>query len=263
MPFTSTEVLATAARSLAAAGARDRDNWVGLFTPDARVTDPVGSRPHYGAAEIGRFFDTFIGPRAVDFHPDVDLVSGSTVIRDGVLETALGSVGLTVPIYIRYDLREESGALKIAALSAFWELPTMVRQFLRSGAGGVPAGLALGAAMLRHQGIGGTAGFLGGFRGTGRQGKRRFGDLLQNALAGDEVGLRRRLTRDAVLTAGDADPISTSDLVGRLAGGTVHKMLAAGHQLAVGIDRDGGRDILFAEAAPTGGDIARIRHFAG
>jgi hypothetical protein len=262
MPRTPTEVLATARRSLAAASARDRDTWVGLFTADARVTDPVGSRPHCGTAAIGRFFDTFIGPRDVDFRPDVDLVAGSTVIRDGVLHAALGSVVLNVPIYIRYDLREESSELKVAALSAFWELPTMVMQFLRSGVGGAPAGLQLCAAMLKYQGIGGTAGFLAGFRGTGRGGKRRFGELLHDALAGDEVGLRRRLARDAVLTAGDTDPISASDLMALLSGGTVHKMVAAGHHLAVGIDRNGRRDVLFAEVAPAGA-VTRIRHFAG
>jgi hypothetical protein len=39
-------------------------------------------------------------------------------------------------------------------------------------------------------------------------------------------------------------------------------MVAAGHHLAVGIDRNGRRDVLFAEVAPAGA-VTRIRHFAG
>ena len=46
-------------------GARPAAGWVGLFTADGRVEDPVGSRPHAGPVEIGRFYDTFIGPRDI------------------------------------------------------------------------------------------------------------------------------------------------------------------------------------------------------
>ena len=56
--------------------AHDRDGWVGLFTADGVVEDPVGSRPHRGRAEIERFYDTFIGPRDITFHRDADVVVG-------------------------------------------------------------------------------------------------------------------------------------------------------------------------------------------
>ena len=78
-------------RSPQAAAAHDRPGWVGLFTGDGRVEDPVGSRPHTGPAEIGRFYDTFIGPRDIAFHRDLDIVRGSSVIRDLELEVAMGS----------------------------------------------------------------------------------------------------------------------------------------------------------------------------
>ncbi len=130
MAYSRADVLATAARSPAAASARDREAWLGLFTPDARVEDPIGSQAHRGHAAIGRFFDTFIGPRDIAFLPDADIVSESTVIRDGVLQASLGSIALKVPIYIRYDLKTAEEDLKIAALSAYWELPAMVGQFI-------------------------------------------------------------------------------------------------------------------------------------
>ncbi|MBL7660525.1 transporter, partial [Escherichia coli] len=39
------ELLAAVERSPQAAAAHDRAGWVGLFTGDARVEDPVGSQP--------------------------------------------------------------------------------------------------------------------------------------------------------------------------------------------------------------------------
>lgn len=262
MSFAPTDVLATAARSMAAASARDRQTWVGLFAPDAQVQDPVGSQPHRGRAAIGRFFDTFIGPRDVAFEPDTDIVSATTVIRDGLLQARLGSIVLDVPIYIRYDIREESGELKIAALSAFWELPVMVGEFLRGGVAGVPAGLALTRALLTNQGLTGTLGFLRGFRGTGRSGKRRFGEFLADAQAGDEVAIRRRLARGAQITLGDDTVMPTAELMAHIAGGRPRKLIAAGHHLVVGIDRDDGRrDVLIADVTATSSAINRVRYF--
>jgi hypothetical protein len=140
MAFTRADMLATAERWPAAAGARDRKAWVGLFMSNGRVEDPVGSTPHRGIAAIGRFYDTFVGPRDIRFHPDVDIVVGPTVVRDGELEVTMAStVTLRVPVVIRYDLQDDAGELKIAALSAFWELPAMVGQFLRVGIRAVPA----------------------------------------------------------------------------------------------------------------------------
>ncbi|MGY4651135.1 ketosteroid isomerase family protein [Mycobacterium sp. URHB0021] len=113
MTFTGAEMLAIAERSPAVAGARDRNAWVGLFTATGRVEDPVGSQPHQGRAAIGRFFDTFIGPREITYHPEVDIVMGPTVIRDGMLEVKMTSaLTMRVPTYIRYDLQDDAGELK-------------------------------------------------------------------------------------------------------------------------------------------------------
>ena len=48
------------------------------FSPtDGFVEDPVGAGRHVGHTQIGRFYDTFIGPRQIIFHRDVDIVSGT------------------------------------------------------------------------------------------------------------------------------------------------------------------------------------------
>src|ERR1700753_4036518 len=132
MSPTPAELLAAVERSPAAAGSHDREDWVGLFAAEGRVEDPVGSRPHRGRRRIERFYDTFIGPRDVAFHRGTDVVAGSTVIRDLTLEVRMGpAVTMMIPAYLRYDLDD---SLKIVRLQAFWELPSMVWQFLRNGA---------------------------------------------------------------------------------------------------------------------------------
>ncbi|MCT7662026.1 ketosteroid isomerase family protein [Mycobacterium deserti] len=262
MPITRADALAAVERSPAAAAARDRRGWVGLFTPDGQVQDPVGSSPHRGHAAIGRFFDTFIGPRDVAYLPDTDIVSGETVVRDGVLQAALGSIMLRVPIYIRYDLQRSGEEVKIAALTAFWELPSMVGQFLRGGVKGVPAGLQLSRALLTNQGLIGTLGFLNGFRGTGADGKRQFGRFLDDARIGDEVAVRRWLGKGARITSGDDTPLSTSDLLSRLSDSRPRKLIASGYHIAVALERDTGRDVLTAEVDSKPFAIRRIRYFS-
>ena len=140
------ELLTAVERSPRAAAAHDRPGWVGLFTADGCVEDPVGSRPHVGHAEIGRFYDTFIGPRQITFHPEADIVDGTVVIRDVTLEVTMGpGVSLMVPTFIRYDLQASESGWKFSSLKAHWELPVMVTEFLRSG----PRSVAGGTAVVR------------------------------------------------------------------------------------------------------------------
>ena len=133
VPLDREHLLAAVERSPQAAAAHDRAGWVGVFTADGRIEDPVGSRPHVGHAQIGRFYDTFIGPRDIKFHRDLDIVFGAVVLRDLELEVAMGpSVTMFIPAFVRYDLREANGEWQIAQLRAYWELPAMMLQFLRT-----------------------------------------------------------------------------------------------------------------------------------
>ncbi len=183
-------------------------------------------------------------------------------MRDGQLDITMGPVDLRVPVYIRYDLRDDGGELKIAALSAFWELPAMVGQFLRAGIGGVPAGLRLSRSLLVNQGFVGVLGYLGGLRGTGAHGKRRLREFLDDARAGDEVAVRRWLGKGARVTSGDDTPLSTAELLSRLATAQPRKVIASGYSVVVGLDRKGRRDVLIAEVAPKPFAIRRIRYFS-
>lgn len=262
MAFTRTELLEAVERSPEAAGAHDRAGWVGLFTADGVVEDPVGSRPHCGRHELERFYDTFIGPRDIAFHRDVDVVVGTTVIRNLELEVAMSSaVTMRIPAYLRYDLAAENGEVKITRLQAFWQLPSMVGQFLRNGLRSLPAGGSLTLALLRNQGPAGAAGFVSGFRGVGASGRRQFAGFLADARAGDEVAVRRRLARTASIRLGDAEPLAASDLLARLAGARTHKLIAAGNSVVAAVEQDDNHAVLIADVDPKPFAVKSLRYF--
>jgi hypothetical protein len=138
----------------------------------------------------------------------------------------------------------------------------MVAQFARSGLAAIPAGVALTRSLLRNQGLGGAVGFLAGFRGVGRRGRRVLADLLDVACAGDEVAARGRLGDQVPVTLGADHRLSTSELVGRLAGGRTSKVLAAGNTVAARVDLGGRRSVVIAEMTPAPLSISRIRVYA-
>jgi hypothetical protein len=262
MPAANAELLAVVERSPAAADIHDRAAWVGLFTADGRVEDPYGSRPHVGHEQISRFYDTFIGPRQIIFHRDIDLVAGSTVVRDLMLEIIMApQVALDVPMHLRYHLRESDGDWAVERLCAHWELPVMVVAMLRHGAKSLPPSLRLGANLIRNQGLGGTAGFAAGFRRSGRQEKRCVRRLLDAAAAGDQIAARRALGQGASVSLGEDSPVAVGELVERLRGGRWSKLIAAGDTVSASVSTPSGRGVLFCDMQSAAGGITRIRYF--
>ncbi len=263
MAAVNAELLAVVERSQAATDAHDRSGWVALFTADACVEDPYGSRPHVGPCEIGRFYDTFIGPRQISFHRDADLTVGNAVVRDLMLEiTMAASVTLNVPMHLRYDLRAVDGDWSIERLRAHWELPTMVAQMLRQGVRSLPVSLRLGRELLRNQGLGGTVGFASGLRRPGRRQKRRVEALLDAAVTGDEMAARRALSGAGAVSLGEETPIAVGDFVDRLRDGRWFKMIAAGDTVSASVDTPAGRGVVFCQFAGAADKISRLAYFA-
>jgi hypothetical protein len=260
---TESALLAAVERSPAAAAAHDRQVWVGLFTDDGRVEDPVGSRPHTGPAEIGRFYDTFIGPRDIGFHRDLDIVYGSSVIRDLELEVAMGSaVTMTIPAFLRYDLRQVEGDSRIAVLRAFWELPAMVLQFLGNGLSALPAGVQLSQGLMRNQRLRGTAGFAAGFRRAGSR-QKTLVDTFVNAVGrGDSFAALQALSSGATIAFGDEETADIAELIGRCPGATATKLIAAGTTVAASVASGQRRGVLFADVGRHGTGIQQVRYFA-
>ena len=227
------DLLAAAERSARATAAHDRSGWIGLFTNDGCVEDPVGSGRHVGHAQIGRFYDTFIGPRNVTFHPDVDIVSDTTVIRDVTLEIQMSAdVRLMVPTFIRYDLCRSESDWQIASLRAYWELPVMVGQFLRNGMKSLPLSMQLSAALLRNQGLASAVEYMSGLRGPRRRAKR----LVEHALTEGRLG----------------DQVPECEW---------SKVIAAGNTVAASLMTPSGRGVLFVELDDRRRDIRDVRVF--
>lgn len=262
MTSIAADLLAAVELSPQAAAAHDRAGWVGLFTADGRVEDPVGSRAHVGAEQIGLFYDTFIGPRDIVFHRDLDVVCGSTVVRDLELEVAMGSaVTMHIPAILRYDLRKDDGQWRLARLRAYWELPAMMRQFLGNGAPALPAATQLSKSLLANQGLAGTAGFTAGFRRPGPRRRQLVQSCIGALAAGDPQRAAESLAPGAVLARGDDTVISAAELSGGLRGACITKILAAGDTVAVAVDCGSRRAVLFADVARRRNTITGISYF--
>ena len=259
---TESDLLAAAERSPQAAAAHDRAGWVGLFATDGCIEDPVGSRPHVGTAQIGRFYDTFIGPRDIVFRRDLDVVRGLAVVRDLNLEVVMGSaVTMTIPAFLRYDLRNVDGEWKIALLRAYWELPAMMLQFLRNGAAAAPATMQLSRGLIRNQRLRGTVGFVAGFSRVGSRHKKLVDTLITAVGAGDGVGAKRILSRSAAVTFGDDNAVSFDELAASCSGARASKFIASGCTVAASVTSAQGRGIMFADVARRRNEICRIRYF--
>jgi len=260
VPLDRAHLMAAVERSPQAAAAHDRAGWVGLFTADGRIEDPVGSRPHLGTAQIGHFYDTFIGPRDIKFHRDLDIVLGTAVVRDLELEVAMGpSVIMYIPAFLRYDLREANGEWRIAVLRAYWELPAMVRQFARTGSGAIRPGVELSRNLLSNQGLKGAAGFMAGLRRVGARHKELAEKFLRAVARGDKFAAASALSSTATITLGDSDPLELPELVAQLNGAAGTKTIGAGPTVVVALDH--GRGIIFADVAWRANAINRIRYF--
>lgn len=262
VPLDREHLLAAVERSPRAAAAHDRAAWMGLFTADGRIEDPVGSRPHVGTAEIGRFYDTFIRPRDITFHRDLDIVFGTVVLRDLELEVAMGSaVTMHIPAFLRYDLREAQGEWRFAELRAFWELPAMMLQFLRTGSAAMTPALQLSRDLFGIQRLRGTAGFISGFRRVGARHKRLVQTFLDALARRDTGAALRTLSHTATTTLGDADPLAVSELAEHVSGARFGKAIGSGSTVTVSLDSDHGRGILFADVAWRGDAITSVRYF--
>ena len=215
-----------------------------------------------GKTQIGRFYDTFIAPRDIKFHRDLDIVRGTVVLRDLELEVAMGSgVTMYIPAFLRYDLREADGQWRIAELRAYWELPAMMLQFLRTGPRAASPALRLSRGLMANQGLRGTAGFMTGFRRVGARHKKLVETFVGALAGGDNSAASRALSSTAPITLGDTDPLDVAELAEQLNGAGWTKMNSAGPTVSVSLNSAHGRGIMFADVAWRGNAINRLRYF--
>ncbi|WP_433629874.1 nuclear transport factor 2 family protein [Nocardia sp. CA-120079] len=256
------DLIAAVQASPRAVAAHDKAAWVDLFTADATVNDPVGSRPHIGRAAIERFYDTFIGPNTIAFRVDHDFVSLSTVVRDLMIRTTM-STGATVavPMHLRYDLVEEDGVWKITRLAAHWELAAMIVQLLRTGLPGLGAALKLGPQLIANQGFDGMLAMMQALRGIGRSGKRAAAQVFSAAAATDISRVRRLLSERTVVELPAGTRISLEEFTNRARNMQWDKLIAAGRTVSASVRLDSAQGVAFVDFAPDSRRITAIRIF--
>ncbi|GGL15664.1 nuclear transport factor 2 family protein [Planomonospora parontospora] len=113
--------------SMAAVAAGRREEWLGLFAPDALVEDPVGpsmldpaGKGHRGRDGIGRFWDGHVGSvRGFRFRVADSFANGPCCANVvSITMTLDGGAVMTVDCVIVYTV-DESGL--ITSLRAHWE----------------------------------------------------------------------------------------------------------------------------------------------
>ncbi len=259
---TPEQLIAAVKQSPALVAVHDRARWCDLYAADGEVNDPVGSRPHRGRAAIERFYDTFIAPNTIVFHVEQDLVCGMTVMRDLSIQTTMPTgVTLNVPMHLRYDLIKEGGTLKIRRLYAHWELPFMISQLLKTGLRGVWTSIKLGPQLIANQGLGGLLGFMHGFRGVGRAGKRIAETFLSAANPGDGTYTASLLAHDCALsfsTRHSLTPAAFADLVHHA---QFRKWIAAGRYVTATVQIGDQRGVALCRFDQDGRRISQVQVF--
>jgi len=107
---------------------RRRDDWLAMFSRDARVEDPVGHVPPIEDGEgLAAFWDNGVaGLKEVRFDIDRAWETGEEAVLHGTVSivTATGQDANYDGVFA-YRLDEQG---KIAALRAFWDLPDVIAQ---------------------------------------------------------------------------------------------------------------------------------------
>lgn len=241
---TPAQLIAAVEQSPALVAVHDRARWCNLYAVDGQVNDPVGSRPHDGRAAIERFYDTFIAPNTIVFQVEQNIVCGMSVMRDlGIQTTMSTGVTLKVPMHLRYDLVEEGGALKIRRLHAHWELPFMISQLLKTGLRGIWTSIKLGPQLIANQGFGGMLGFMRGFLGSGRAGKRAAEAFLDAVSRQDVAAAGALLAKACELEMPAYRVLPLPELAGQLRGLQWRKSIAAGNCVTVSLQLNDRRGV--------------------
>lgn len=117
---------AASLRSRAAVHASDRSAWLALFRDDAVVQDPVGVSPldetgegHHGKDAIGEFWDSVIGPNAVQMHVRASHAGGDEVANELTIVTTFPDGTTAAVDVVAIYLVDEMGMIRL--LRAFWE----------------------------------------------------------------------------------------------------------------------------------------------
>ncbi|TSD95724.1 nuclear transport factor 2 family protein [Skermania sp. ID1734] len=113
--------------SQAAVRAKNKQQWLALFAPEACVEDPVGpsgfdpeGKGHHGAEGISAFWDMAIAKAdSIEFHFHDSVACGNEACFLGFIRTLIGGMQIDAEGAFTYRVNDDG---KIVALRAFWEV---------------------------------------------------------------------------------------------------------------------------------------------
>ncbi len=168
------EILATVKKSPEIVAVHNKNAWLGLFSRNAVVQDPVGTprnrkgvdiNSKTGDDELGRFYELFIAKNNISFTVYMDIIVGYEVVRDVLIRTELSTgIVVEVPAYLIYNTLEEDGELKVESLAAHWELANMTKQVTKMGFKGIYSTLVSSWNMFKIQGLKWMMGYSDGMK---------------------------------------------------------------------------------------------------
>ena len=256
----------------------DREGWLGLFSTEAVVEDPVGAGLNRKGKDwrsdrdgLSRFYDIFIAPNNIKFTVNQDIVMGNEVVRDVLIRTRLPNGAVSeVAAYLIYRGVEEGGEVKLASLQAHWDLKGNAMRLLRNnGLKGIVASTAQFWSMLRIQGLKRVMEYLGAmYRGIFKKGMAAVNSFAAAVNAGDEAALARLCEPDARIEFPAGKRMSVSDFL-RGAGKDlrleVSRLRSAGWYTSCVFDAQGGgvrrHGVAFFQFSPRTKRIVSARFF--
>jgi hypothetical protein len=270
MSYSKVELVTVVEQSPAFVAKHDRDGWLGVFAADAQVEDPVGAPPApKSTGVLGHFWDVFIAPNEIHFEVRGDHVLGHNVFRDIVIHTKIaGAFQLDVPAYLLYQLDDTTGTLRIARLSAHWDLARMSLGAMKLGPRAWIAMTAMFGRMLRFMGLPWVAGYLASlWKGIGGRGIESMKRLVTAVAARDGNGLEQLLEPSAIVELGIVEAPARDLLTLLPEGSHLHAEapVAAGWTTTFRFTIDGPSPksgLALLEFAPESRLIRRIRFFA-
>ncbi|MDC1526306.1 hypothetical protein N8453_00195 [bacterium] len=112
--------------------AKDKENWLALFTKDALVQDPIGKSPldpegngHKGIAAIEKFYDTVIANGNIEFTIIESIPCADECANYAQIVNLVGDIKIETKMIVIYRINSNN---KIESLRAFWDYQKMENQ---------------------------------------------------------------------------------------------------------------------------------------
>ncbi|MDB0042188.1 hypothetical protein N9F26_02805 [Gammaproteobacteria bacterium] len=112
--------------------AKDKENWLALFTKDALVQDPIGKSPldpegngHRGIAAIEKFYDTVIANGDIEFTIIESIPCADECANYAQIVNLVGDIKIETKMIVIYRINSNN---KIESLRAFWDYQKMENQ---------------------------------------------------------------------------------------------------------------------------------------